>query len=245
MDGKPNAATVGAQPVSGLAAARPGQREERLVREGLPALKAEALRLWRRLGRRVELDELEALGHAALVEVARTFDEERASFETYARLKLRWAMLDGLRRQTHGRVAAGRARALAGSDQLWREGQQRPGLIGGPPDAESAGRRLGTFLRAHAGALAMGLIAAQGDLAALPHPGESPEDGTLRRAASRRLRAMVRELPKRERALVEGHYFEEQRFDHIAKRLGITKSWASRLHARAIRTLAARLAEPS
>lgn len=223
--------------------ATPSLPEERLIREGLTLLKSEARRLWHRLGRRMELEELEALGHAALVEAARAYDEQRASFETYARRKLRWAMLDGLRRQTHGRVVAGRARGLAGTHRLCDDDGRRPSLLGASVDEEHAGGRLAAYLRAHAGVLAVALIATRGDLATLSHPGESPEDETVRRAASHQLRTAVDELPMRERELIEGHYFQEERFDQIAARLGITKSWASRLHARAIRTLAKRLGE--
>ena len=45
-------------------------------------------------------------------------------------------------------------------------------------------------------------------------------------------------LPARERALIERHYFGGEPFDEIAKDLGISKSWASRLHTQAIQALA-------
>jgi DNA-directed RNA polymerase specialized sigma24 family protein len=51
----------------------------------------------------------------------------------------------------------------------------------------------------------------------------------------------VQELPRRERLLVIGHYFHERRFDRVAEELGISKSWASRLHRRALRRLHRRL----
>jgi len=41
-------------------------------------------------------------------------------------------------------------------------------------------------------------------------------------------------LPERERALVQGFYFDGRQFDEVAKELGISKSWASRLHAKAL-----------
>ncbi len=53
----------------------------------------------------------------------------------------------------------------------------------------------------------------------------------------------VAALPFRERELVRGHYLHGSRFDHIAEGLGITKSWGSRLHTRALGELAKRLAE--
>jgi RNA polymerase sigma factor for flagellar operon FliA len=47
----------------------------------------------------------------------------------------------------------------------------------------------------------------------------------------------IRELPDNEAELVRRHYLEGERFDHVAKDLGLSKSWASRLHTRAIRRL--------
>jgi RNA polymerase sigma factor for flagellar operon FliA len=55
------------------------------------------------------------------------------------------------------------------------------------------------------------------------------------------LKAVVRKaigaLPENEAELVRRHYLEGERFDHVAKDLGLSKSWASRLHTRAIRRL--------
>jgi RNA polymerase sigma factor for flagellar operon FliA len=42
---------------------------------------------------------------------------------------------------------------------------------------------------------------------------------------------------------VREHYIEGQRFDLVAERLGLSKSWASRLHRRAIERLTKRLQE--
>ena len=42
-------------------------------------------------------------------------------------------------------------------------------------------------------------------------------------------------------AVTERNYFGDERFDDIARSLGVSKSWASRLHAQAMRALAERL----
>jgi len=42
--------------------------------------------------------------------------------------------------------------------------------------------------------------------------------------------------------LIRRHYLEGERFDHVAAELGLSKSWASRLHTRAIGRLTKRLA---
>ena len=214
-------------------------REERLVREGLPLLRAEAERLWRRMSRRVELEELQGLGHVALIELARDYDPSRGPFAPFATLRLRWAILDGIRRHSHGRVAAAQAKAVAASERLSEgEGEREP-VEAEPTDADEPAAALRALLRSHAGALAVALVAACGDMAGAPDPGEDPEQAVLRAARAATLRQEVVRLPAEQRTLIERHYFEDERFDHIAADLGISKSWASRLHAQAMAALAA------
>jgi RNA polymerase sigma factor for flagellar operon FliA len=110
-----------------------------------------------------------------------------------------------------------------------------------PTDANEPVTALRALLRAHAGALAVALVAASGDMAGATDPGEDPEQAVLRAAAAATLRKAVVQLPPEQRALVERHYFGEERFDEIAADLGISKSWASRLHAQAVGALAAAL----
>ncbi len=55
------------------------------------------------------------------------------------------------------------------------------------------------------------------------------------------LRDAIAELPEQEAMLVRRHYIEGDRFDQVAAELGLSKSWASRLHTRAIQKLTKRL----
>jgi RNA polymerase sigma factor for flagellar operon FliA len=56
-----------------------------------------------------------------------------------------------------------------------------------------------------------------------------------------RIRAIVARLPDAERTLVERHYFADETLDQAAAALGLSKSWGSRLHARAIDAIAREL----
>ena len=86
--------------------------EQELVRQGLPLVLSVCRRLARRLGGTVPLDDLTSIGNLALVDVARSWDPARATFVAYASARLKWAILDGLRRETHVRAAALRAAAV-------------------------------------------------------------------------------------------------------------------------------------
>lgn len=218
---------------------------ERRVREGMDVLRAVARQVARRLGGKVPLDDLVSHGSAALFDIARGFDPSRARFQAYAAMKLRWAMIDGVRRDGRG-FLAGRASALLASQRLSEATPGPDDASGEPPTEEAYQARLRGVLAGHAAALAVGLASRTPDVAGVPDASENAEERLARAQFGAFLRARVQSLPARERALVERHYFGGENFDAIARDLGISKSWASRVHAQAISQLAEslRVAEP-
>jgi RNA polymerase sigma factor for flagellar operon FliA len=55
----------------------------------------------------------------------------------------------------------------------------------------------------------------------------------------RRMRLALEKLPERERALMTKHYWEDKNLLEAGRELGISKSWASRLHAQAVERMRA------
>jgi RNA polymerase sigma factor FliA len=106
--------------------------------------------------------------------------------------------------------------------------------------ASDADAKLSDQLGTAAMAMAIGFLAMRsGD--ALEHAqdqNESPEEAVARAELLARIRAAIAERPEAERKLLERHYFEDVHFDETARELGLSKSWASRLHARAIEGVA-------
>lgn len=217
------------------------ERLFQLVQEGLPVLRHVARGLARRLGGDVEVDELIALGHPALMEVARTFEPHRSKFSTFAALKMKWAILDGLRREARARPSWTRARvaAVARSERLAEDACAAEMERGIPVTEDACKARLRALLEGQAAAIALGLTVEREDtVERIPDSVDSPEETASRSELRRDIRRAVGTLPDRERALVERHYFGGEPFDEIAKDLGVSKSWASRLHASAIGKLA-------
>ncbi len=202
-------------------------------------VEAIAKRLARRLGWRVSIDDLRGLGNLAVLDVVRAYDPSRSAFAPYASRKLRYTILDSLRRETRARlspralgVLASETYALVGADDLSEEER-------GAFEELSDGAQLDTLLGGHAAALAMGL-------ASHPAQGQADEQATPEEAVARAelggvLRAVVQELPERERDLLERYYFGGKNLDVIATELGISKSWASRIHERALRAMSERI----
>jgi RNA polymerase sigma factor for flagellar operon FliA len=202
-----------------------------------------ARQLARRLGRTtISLDDLRSFGHEGLLQAARTFDESRGvPFRRWANLRVRGAMIDGVRRLgTLPRRVYRELGALAAADRVQEvydeEDAADPATT---PDAADA--RLTSHLAGLATAMAMRTLSGRSASASEGEPdAEAPTPADLAELSelSSHVRAIVARLPDAERALIERHYFAEETLDAAAASLGLSKSWGSRLHARAIDTLA-------
>jgi RNA polymerase sigma factor for flagellar operon FliA len=73
----------------------------------------------------------------------------------------------------------------------------------------------------------------------LPAPDAELETGQM----GERVRQAVKALPEKERRLMELYYFEEKNLEEAGAVLGLSKSWACRLHARAVGLLRQELAQ--
>jgi RNA polymerase sigma factor for flagellar operon FliA len=215
----------------------------------MPLVGIIAGQLRRQLGPGVEYDELVSLGREGLLSAARSFDPDRAvPFRRWANIRVRGAMIDGVRSQaTLPRRLYVRLRAFESGDRfaeaLHEEDAASLGSLGAQPQtpeltAEKADERLGVYLSGIATAMAMGLVSGKDDAAEMDAPAGDPAASAETLLARQELlahaRAAIAELPATERRLLERHYFDDVTFEDAARELGLSKSWASRLHARAI-----------
>jgi RNA polymerase sigma factor FliA len=208
-----------------------------------------ARQIARELGRSVELDDLRSMGQQGLLEAARRFDEGRGvSFRRFANYRVRGSMLDGIRksaplpRRAHARIRALEA-ALLVSEAAAEDAA--PGALPAMPDAKASDEKLTEHLADMATAMAMGLLATpivgdEGEPSALD-TGMSPEEALAQAELRELVVKALDDLPEDERTLVRRHYLEGERFDQVAASLGLSKSWGSRLHTRAIARLTKRL----
>jgi RNA polymerase sigma factor for flagellar operon FliA len=203
----------------------------------------------RAMGSVVELDDLRSFGREGLLDAARKFDSERGvPFRAYANFRVRGAIIDGIRSMAQlPRRAYERLNGLSASLKV-SEGAADD-TFGSPatPTRAQADQALGEHLAAMTAAITMGLISP----AAVGEEGEqvqvstaeSPEEAVARAQLLSLVASAISALPEEEAQLVRRHYLEGERFDHVAQSLGLSKSWASRLHTRAMQRLAKRLRE--
>ena len=210
------------------------------VREGLSLVDVIAHQLRRQLGGKVMHDELVSFGREGLLAAGRTFDPSLGvPFRRWANYRVRGAMLDGVRSSSMlPRSVYQRLRAIEGAHHA-SEGAAEDGSaqrVASPVDADA---RLGSYLAGIATAVAMGLLAKPADAAT----GESVDprpaaDEVLARAETlAAVREALTTLPDQERHLIQRHYFDDVRLDEAAREIGLSKSWGSRLHSRAIEAI--------
>lgn len=206
-----------------------------------------ARRVAKKFGQSVELDELESLGREGLLVAARRYDATQSvPFRAFAYYRVRGSMIDGIRKMSHlPRRVYEQIRIVEAGDQF-AESQLEGALeTSKAAQREDAERGLAEHLAGMATAMAVGLVAEPVHSDGEPG-GRSRELDPEARTETAQLAALLHEaigeLPDQEETLVRRHYFDGERFDHVAAELGLSKSWASRLHARAIDRMTKRLA---
>ena len=217
--------------------------KNQLVEQHLALVQAIARKLKKTLGTRVEYDDLVAYGSKGLVEAAERFDARHGvAFSTFAYYRIRGAMYDGLRTMGwYSRADYARYRAEERANEYLRSQADREGAARAEGTAapaadpaaalEGIGEILSGIATVHITSLEAAATVAD---ESLPPPDAAVDTGRL----SRRVRAAVAELPEKERELMQLYYFAGKTLEEAGAALGLSKSWASRLHARALEQLA-------
>jgi RNA polymerase sigma factor for flagellar operon FliA len=188
----------------------------------------------------VTLDDLRSFGQEGLLQAARTFDESRGvPFRRWANLRIRGAMIDGVRQWGNlPRRVYRELRSVAAADRL-QETYDEEDSANPPATALAADARLTSYLAGIATAIAVGtMVAAPRESIDAEGRDVTPEDLVGNAELIARVKTIVSSLPDAERTLVERHYFGDETLDQAAASLGLSKSWGSRLHARAIEAIA-------
>jgi RNA polymerase sigma factor for flagellar operon FliA len=211
----------------------------RLVEDHLHMVHAIAAKLRGRLGRTMEPGDLVGYGTKGLIEAAQRFDPKLGpSFPAFAYHRIRGAIFDGMRTMgwySRGDYARFRAEERQGeylAAAAEREATQR--AVAPPEAAPDKPAVLEAIAELLGGVATIHLTSLE---AARDQPDErfqAPDQALLDREGGERVRAALATLPSKERRLLELYYFGDQNLETAGKKLGLSKSWASRLHARAV-----------
>lgn len=221
-----------------------GSDADRLVRRHAELVKRIAYHLCARLPPSVDVDDLIQAGMLGLLEAAAHFtDGKGATFETFAGIRIRGAMIDALRKLDWApRSVHRRSRAVA---QAIRDIERDTGSEAKAGDiAARLGIDLDEYHRIVQDSVSCQLASLE-DLSGVDSPDQGPDP--FREVADIGFRAaLVRAiggLPERERLLMALYYQEEMNLKEIGLVMGVTESRVSQLHGQAITRLKARLAD--
>ena len=191
-------------------------------------------------------DEFVGAGYLGLVEAAERFDPtSKADFKTFAYLRIRGAVIDYIRQNSQ---LSGRAYRCARALSAVQEVRETELLSAG--DSARGGQaqpRLAEVLDfAARGALMFRLSLGdpEGDTLEMASSHASAEEEIEKFQEKEKIHTLIATLPEKERLIVEDYYLKEKSFVEIANENGgMSKSWVSRLHTRALELLKERLLE--
>lgn len=196
---------------------------------------------------RIELDDLLSAAREGLLDAARRYDPDRGiPFRAYANFRVRGAVYDCVRnmsalpRRAYERLAALEAATLVSHGEAEHALKESSEVL----DDGEAEAALDEHLAAVVTAGAIGMVSealrTDPDVEdTVPDPSEAYERAELLAA----VRELMNELEHAEAEVIRLHYFEGRRLEDVGAALAVSKSWASRLHTRAISRLSERMAE--
>ncbi len=226
---------------------RPGSAaEEELVEQHLPLVRHVVGRIAMSLPAHVDADELYSAGLVGLLDAVRKYEPScGTTFETYARIRIRGAVLDELRRldwvprsvhrksrryqealweleQAHGRMPTDRemARALEMSPAEYDEFKEQ---------IRPASFVCLDAVTEHEGGEGPSVAESVAD----PDQAD-PLEAIARRELAEQVAERLARLPERERQVLALYYFEGLRLREIADAFGLTESRICQIHAQAI-----------
>ena len=206
-----------------------------------------AYHLAARLPASVEVDDLIQAGSLGLLEAARHYQGDRgASFETYAGIRIRGAMLDELRRgdwaprSLHRRAREVEAAMRAIEQETGREARDTE-------VAERLNLSLDDYHDAVADAARCQVLSSHGyddgqGYDAVAEHGD-PDEQFGREELQQELAQAIGRLPERERLVMSLYYERELNLKEIGKVLGVSESRACQIHGQALVRLRARLGD--
>jgi RNA polymerase sigma factor FliA len=219
--------------------------EEELVRSYLPLVKTVVGRLAMTLPGHVDLDDLHSAGLVGLLNAVRQYKPcGGSSFESYARVRIRGAIFDELRRLDWvPRSIHEKARKV---QTVLRQLEQQKGEV--PTESEIA-KALNISLSDYEALLdeirpatfvcldsAPALDETEGTRyeAIADESQQDPVDCASRRELTELITERLRQLPEVQRKVLALYYFEDLRLREIAAVFGVTESRICQIHAQAI-----------
>lgn len=211
-----------------------------LIESTLPFVKSIAKDVIRSLPRQVDREDVIRYGEVGLVQAAEKFDPSYGvQFRTFAYYRIRGAIFDGLRKMAWlpRKLYAKLKYEEAANHYMQNVADREAGTQGRPDPVDQVTEAVGALAAIYVTSLDAGENQSLPEDDTEPAPGDSAELADTRRV----LAEVLEDLDETEQELLRMFYYDNLTLTEAGERLGHTKSWASRVHARALVRLRERL----
>lgn len=189
-------------------------------------------------------DEFLSAAFLGLLEAASRYDPSRCrEFKAFAYIRMRGAIIDYIRSSCElTGYAYNKFKALEAAQEI-RELE----LENGASIERRSESRLGdatSYLERIAVAFKLSTEKKEEEDEAEAEDTQNPEIVLQRKQKIRKIRSILATLPEKERTIIEQYYFQDRKLTEIAEHSsGLSKSWVSRLHERALEMLRERMSD--
>lgn len=223
------------------------KRRNDLIDQYMPYAASIASRVCQSLSSAVDYEDVVCNARVGLLEAAKRFElSQDVDFRTFAYYRIKGAIYDGLRRSGWlPRTLYAKIKfEEAANDYLQNRrlnqptGPVRPmpGATTGDDDEHAVTETVNTLASIYIVSLDE-----NEDIDVEDEHGANVEQRTEFMQVRRYMRDAIGSLPEKEKQLVMMYYFQNRTLEEIGERLGLSKSWTSRLHARALALLFKRI----
>lgn len=225
-----------------------GQSKSELVEQNAALVKRIAYHLIARLPASVDVEDLIQAGMIGLLDASHQFDSSQgASFETYAGIRIRGAMLDEIRRNDWApRSVHRKAREISSTMQVIE--QQKGRNASDAEVAQAMGLDISEYhqqLQDSTGHQLFSLdeFSDNDEVHARPISSgpAAPEEEVQQDDFQQAMARAIDSLPERERLLMSLYYNDELNLKEIGEVLGVTESRVSQIHSQTVIRLRSKL----
>lgn len=191
---------------------------------------------------KIDFEELVGYGMVGLLEAAERYDPRRkVSFVTFSYYRIKGAIFDGLRQmgiltRTPNEAWVRRESVLNDLVQTASDDEVETSGATVEDEIQSVEKFVDSLIPAYL------LSLSEENAPDVADSRELPNVSVEFRETIKIVRETVRELPDKEREIIESLYFRHVSTTELAKQMGVNKSWVSRLHSKAVTRLRQRLA---
>jgi len=214
------------------------KQRDALIAEYMPYAASIASRVYQSLSSVVEYEEVLCTARMGLLEAAKRFDEtQEVDFKTFAYYRIKGAIYDGLRKAGWiPRALYAKIKFEEAANEYLKHMSQYADSRGADHGDEAVTETVNSLASIYIISLD-----ANEDMEIEDKDGPDIEKNTEFLQVRQHMRDAIDSLPAVEKRLIKMYYFQNRTLEEIGERLNLSKSWTSRLHARALSMLLKRI----